>query len=43
MGLFRAVDVLLVVENGIKDRICHAIHGYVQANKKKMNIYEPKN
>ena len=38
MGLFRAVDVLLVVENGIKDRICHAIHGYVQANKKNEHL-----
>ena len=25
MGLFKDVDVLLIVENGIKDRMCHAI------------------
>lgn len=35
MGLFKDVDMLLIVENGIKDRMCHAIYGYVQANNKK--------
>ena len=29
MGLFKDVDVLLIVE------MCHAIYGYVQANNKK--------
>ena len=43
MGLFKDVDMLLIVENGIRDRMCHAIHGYVQANNKKWTFMNQKN
>ena len=32
--------MLLMVENGVKDRICHAIYQYVKANKKYMKDYD---
>ena len=32
--------MLLMVENGVKGRICHAIYRYVKANKKYMKDYD---
>ena len=33
------IDILLMVEKGIRDRICHAIHRYARANNKYMKRY----
>ena len=33
------IDILLMVEKGIRDRICHAIHRYARANNKYMKSY----
>ena len=35
--------MLLMVEKGIRGRICHAIYRYAKANNKYMNNYEKKN
>ena len=32
--------MLLMVEKGIRDRICHAIHRYAKANNKYMKNYD---
>ena len=32
--------MLLMVEEGIRGRICHAIHRYVKTNNKHMKNYE---
>ena len=34
LDLLTDIDTLLMVENGIRGGICHAIHRYVKANKK---------
>ena len=34
--LLMDVDVLLMVEKGIRGGMCHAVHGYVKANNKYM-------
>ena len=34
------VDMLLMVEKGIKEGICHAIHRYAKANNKYMKNYD---
>ena len=34
------VDMLLMVEKGIRGRICHAIHSYAKANNKHVNNYD---
>ena len=34
--------MLLMVEKGIRGRICHAIYRYAKANNKYMNNYEKK-
>ena len=35
--------MLLMIEKGIRGRICHAIHRYVIANNKYMENYNKKN
>ena len=40
LELFTDVDMLLMVEKGIKGGICHAIHRYTEANNKYMKIYD---
>ena len=39
LELFKDLDMLLVVEKGIRGRICHAIHKYAKANNKYMKDY----
>ena len=36
--LLTDVDMLLIVEKGIRGGICHAIHGYVKASNKYVKI-----
>ena len=38
LELLTDIDMLLMVENSIRGRICHAIHQYVKANNKYMKI-----
>ena len=33
------IDMLLMIEKGIKGRVCQAIHQYVKVNKKHMRDY----
>ena len=40
MKLLVDIDILLIVENGIRGGICHAIHWYAKANSKYMKDYE---
>ena len=39
LELLTDADMLLIVEKGIRGRICHAIHRYVKANNKYMKDY----
>ena len=39
LDLLTDVNMLLMVEKGIRGRICHAIHQYVNANNKYMKDY----
>ena len=34
------INVLLIIEKGIRDRICHTIYRYVKANNKYMKNYD---
>ena len=34
------IDILLMVENGIRGAICHAIHWYAKASNKYIKIYD---
>ena len=36
LGLLTDIDMLLMVEKGIRNGICHAIHRYEKANNKCM-------
>ena len=40
LELLTGIDMLLMVEKGIRGRICHAIHQYAKANKKYMKDYD---
>ena len=40
LELLTDVDMLLMVEKGIRDGICHAIHSYAKANNKYMKDYD---
>ena len=40
LELLTDYDMLLMVEKGIRGRICHLIHRYAKANKKYMKSYD---
>ena len=40
LNLLTDIDILLVVEKGIRGGICHAIYQYVKANNKYMKKYD---
>ena len=40
LDLFSDIDMLLMVEKGIRGGICNAIHQYVKANNKYMKNYD---
>ena len=40
LDLLTDINVLLIIEKGIRDRICHTIYRYVKANNKYMKNYD---
>ena len=40
LDLLTDINVLLIVEKGIRDRICHTTYRYVKANNKYMKNYD---
>ena len=40
LDLLTAINMLLMVENGIKEGICHSVHQYAKANNKFMKDYD---
>ena len=40
LELLTDVDILLMIKKGIRDGICHAIHGYAKASNKYMKNYD---
>ena len=40
LELLNDIDMLLMVETGIREGICHAVHGYAKANNKYIKIYD---
>ena len=40
LDLLTAINMLLMVENGIREGICHSVHQYEKANNKFMKDYD---
>ena len=40
LDLITDINMLLIVEKGIRERMCHAIHGYAKGNNKYMKYYD---
>ena len=40
LDLLTAINMLLMVENGIREGICHYVHQYAKANNKFMKDYD---
>ena len=40
LDLLTAINMLLMVENGIREGICHSVHQYAKANNKFMKDYD---